>query len=362
MANSASQNDTRRVVRRLFGLSWKYRKRALEVFCFQVVLLAMTLGGVGLTGVAIDIIRHALDPSAPEPRWPLGLSPRATYSAMESLLLLGGAVVVMALVRGAAHFAYSIGVGKLVHAEIVPSLRAELYRKLQRLSFRFFDAHASGAIINRVTRDVQMLRSFVDGVVIQGAVLLLALGVFLTYMFATHVKLTLVSMVLTPLLYVVTAWFSRWARPAYQENRRLADDMVKSVAEGVEGVVVTKVFGREQQACEGFRQKNQALRDQQRAIFRNVSRFVPGIDLLNHFGIVVLMGYGALLVREREITLGDLVVFAGLLQQFATRASSMATIVNTLQQSLIGARRVFEVLDAPLEASANALTGSPIEA
>ena len=189
-----------------------------------------------------------------------------------------------------------------------------------------------------------MLRSFVDGVVIQGAVLLLALGVFLTYMLATHVKLTLVSMALTPLLYVVTVLFSRWARPAYQENRRLADEMVKSVAEGVEGIVVTKF--------DGFVGKNRALRDQQRAIFTNVSRFVPGIDLLNHLGIVVLMGYGAVLVARREITLGDLVVFAGLLQQFAARASSMAAIVNTLQQSLIGARRVFEVLDTPLEVEA----------
>lgn len=349
MVKSPSHNDTGRVVRRLLGLSWRYRKRALQVFCFQVVLLAMTLGGVGLTGVAIDIIRHSFDPSAPVPRWPLGLQPPPSFTAMEALGLLGVSVVLMALVRGAVHFAYSLGVGKLVHAQIVPTLRAELYRKLQRLSFRFFDAHPSGAIINRVTRDVQMLRSFVDGVVIQGAVLLLALGVFLSYMLATHVRLTLVSMALTPLLYVVTVLFSRWARPAYQENRRLADDMVKSVAEGVEGIVVTKVFGREREAYDGFVTKNQALRDQQRAIFANVSRFVPGVDLLNHLSIVVLMGYGALLVKKQEITLGDLVVFAGLLQQFATRASSMATIVNTLQQSLIGARRVFEVLDTPLE-------------
>ena len=49
------------------------------------------------------------------------------------------------------------------------------------------------------------------------------------------------------------------------------------------------------------------------------------------------------------MTLGQLVVFAGLLQQFATQITGMATIVNTLEQSVTAARRVFEVLDAPIE-------------
>src|SRR5690606_395492 len=83
--------------------------------------------------------------------------------------------------------------------------------------------------------------------------------------------------------------------------------------------------------------------------FRAVSLYTPLIDLLNHLSLAILMGYGAVLILRREITLGDLIVFAGLVQQFARRASNMATIVNTLQQSLTGARRVFEVLDQPLE-------------
>jgi ATP-binding cassette subfamily B protein len=59
--------------------------------------------------------------------------------------------------------------------------------------------------------------------------------------------------------------------------------------------------------------------------------------------------YGGSLVASGRISLGDLVVFAGLLRQFAARASGMADIVNTLQQSMTGARRVFEIIDAPVE-------------
>ncbi|HET9931949.1 MAG TPA: ABC transporter ATP-binding protein, partial [Polyangiaceae bacterium] len=70
---------------------------------------------------------------------------------------------------------------------------------------------------------------------------------------------------------------------------------------------------------------------------------------VNHLNVGVLLLYGGYLVVKSRLTIGDLVVFAGLLQQFSAQISSMAGIVNTLQQSLAGARRVFEVLDAKLE-------------
>jgi ATP-binding cassette subfamily B protein len=65
--------------------------------------------------------------------------------------------------------------------------------------------------------------------------------------------------------------------------------------------------------------------------------------------VAILLLYGGYLVARSTLTIGDLIVFAGLLQQFSGQISSMAGIINTLQQSLTGARRVFEVLDAPLE-------------
>ncbi|HEU5074766.1 MAG TPA: ABC transporter ATP-binding protein, partial [Polyangiaceae bacterium] len=344
----SSERARGHVVRRLLALTWRYRWRSLLVLVYQAILLGMTLGVVGLTGLSVDVIRAAIDPTAPSPRWLPGLVGLAVHQPETALALLGLLILVMALAGAALNYGYSLEVGRLVHLELVPALRLELYQKLQRLGFRFFDAHPSGAIINRVTRDVQMLRSFVDGVVIQGAVLLLALGFFLAYMLSTHVWLTLVSVMLLPLVYVTTVLFSRWVRPAYLKNRELSDQMVRVLTESIEGISVIKVFGQEAERQRSFTEKNQAVRTQQVGIFRAVSRFTPLIDLLNHLNLAVLMAYGVVLIARHEITLGDLIAFAGLLQQFARRASSMASIVDTLQQSLTGARRVFDVLDQPL--------------
>ncbi len=333
----------------MFTLAWEYRRRAIQVFALQCVMLGLTLSGVSGLGLAVDVIRAGFDPKARPAQYPFGWTEPGSWSIMEQLMTIAAVILLSALAAAGLNYWYQVTVGRLVHVEIVPSLRRRVFTHLQQLSFRFFDRHASGAIVNRVTVDIQMLRSFVDGVVIQGAVLVLALGVFLAYMLSAHVRLTLVGLTLTPILYVITTVFSRWARPAYQKSRRLADEMVRTMAEGIEGIQVTRIFGCEEAQIARFEEKNQDVRRQQFAIFGRVSRFAPTVDLVNQLNVVILLGYGGILVSRGEVSLGQLVVFVALLRQFASRASGMADIVNVLQQSLTGARRVFEVLDARRE-------------
>ena len=149
------------IIARLLRLSWRYRARTLQVFLLQVVLLAMTLSGLRFSGLAIDVIRHAMDGAARIPKWPMGIELHRDWSLTAQLLLIALAIVATATIGALLNYAYSVTVARLVHLEIVPDLRAELFTRLQRLSFRFFDRNSNGAIVNRVTADVQMLRSFV---------------------------------------------------------------------------------------------------------------------------------------------------------------------------------------------------------
>jgi ATP-binding cassette subfamily B protein len=177
--------------------------------------------------------------------------------------------------------------------------------------------------------------------------MLLSLGVYLVYMLRTHALLTAVCLALAPVLWLVTSRFSTSVRPAYAEGRRLVDRMVLAMSEGVRGMLVVKTFGREAYELARFDRHNDDVREQQRAVFRRVSRFGPTISFTSQLNLAVLMVFGGSLVSRHALSLGELIVFAGLLQQFSSQVASIAVIVNTLQQSLAGARRVFEVLDAP---------------
>ncbi|MBA2482716.1 MAG: ABC transporter ATP-binding protein [Planctomycetes bacterium] len=336
------------LIRRLLALSWAYRARCLLVLVLQVVLLVLGLAGLGFIGIGIDFINQELGQGSQSPRWPFGVAPPNAWTHTQVIFAIGGAVLAMAMIRNVVNYFNAIAVARLIQ-EIIIALRSQVYDKLQRLSFRFFDANASGSLINRVTGDVQSVRMFVDGVLMQSVIMLLSLAIYLAYMISLHPSLALACLLPVPLLYLATSTFSRWVRPAYAANREHYDKMVLTLSESVQGVQVTKAFAREAEERAKFADVNRTVLTQQRSIFWRVSMFSPVVETINLAIIVILIAFGGRLVSENEISIGDFVVFLALLQQFCGQVSSIAGIANNIQQSLIGARRVFEVLDAPIE-------------
>jgi ATP-binding cassette subfamily B protein len=336
-------------MRRLFGLVWEYRGRCWQVLGLQLVLLTMGLAGLNLTGQAIDFIRHRVS-GAPLPAGGFRIPFPADWPPERTLAVIASLILALALGRAVLNYVYSILINRLTQQEIVPQLRARVYDRLQRLSFRFFDANSTGSIINRVTGDVQAVRMFLDQVLIQSFIMVISLTVYIAYMASLHAGLTVACLATTPVLWIAAVRFSRLIQPAYARNRDLADIMVRNLAESVQGIAVTKGFGREAEDRAKFLRSNDAVLEQQQSIFWRVSVFSPAVGFLTRINMIVLLGYGGWLVAHDRLPLGaGLVVFAGLLEQFSGQVNNVANVVNGVQQSLIGARRVFEILDTPVE-------------
>ena len=349
------------LVRRLFGLAWRYRLQCLRVLALQLVLLTLGLTGLSLTGLGIDYIRHVMDPEVPLPDMRFLPTLPAGGEPLLVLLAIAGGILGFAALRSLLNYAYTLSINILVQRHLVVDLRGEVYDKLQRLSFRFFDANSTGSIITRVTGDVQAVRMFVDQVMIQCVIMVISLTVYIVFMASLSPSLTVACLATTPVLAIMSAVFSKRIQPRYAQSRRLIDRMVQHFAESVQGMQVTKAFGREAEDREAFLEKTRAVLAQQKGIFWRVSLFSPAVGLLTRVNIVILLGFGGLQVMRGELALGTgLVIFAGLLEQFSGQVNQVATLVNSVQQSLIGARRVFEILDAPVEvASAPAAIRRP---
>jgi len=342
--------ETGELVRRLLGLAWQFRKDCVQALALGLALLLLALAGLQLLGIVVDVIRHALDPSQRAPAYPFGWTPPASWTPLQAVTVLSLAIVAQALLRAVLTYQYNMVTARLTQGKIVPDLRARLYAKLQRLSFRFFDAHGSSSIFNRVTGDVQNTRLFVDGVVLQGINMLLTLVAYLIFMWRIHPSLTAACLSVTVGLWWVTHYYSGRLRPGYQQNRELYDDLVLLFTESVRGMQTVKGFAAEPHQVRRFERANDRVSDQQRKIFRDLSVFTPATQLLSQLSLVILFAYGGWLYVQGQIPLGGgLVVFAGLLQQFNGQVANITTIANSVQQSFTAARRVFEVLDTPLE-------------
>ncbi len=338
-----------RLVQRLFGLAWRYRRQCLQVLGIQLVLLTLGISGLSLTGVGIDYIKHKLE-GVPLGANKLHLTLPVDWPPWQVLALLAGIILVLAGARAVLNFTYAVAVNRVVQQRLVVDLRGEVYDKMQRLSFRFFDANSTSSIITRVTSDVQSVRMFVDQVLIQSVIMVISLTVYLVYMINLSPSLTLACLATTPLLWLLAAWHTRRTQPEYAQNRTLVEKMVQIFVESIQGIAVTKAFGREAEDRARFEAANDAVLAQQHVIFWRVSLFSPAIGFLTRINMMVLLGYGGWLVIQGRLPLGTgLVVFVGLLEQFSGQVNNVATIINSVQQSLIGARRVFEILDAPVE-------------
>jgi ATP-binding cassette, subfamily B, bacterial len=342
--------STGELVRRLLGLAWQFRSDCVVSVVQSLMLLLLGLAGLQLLGLVIDVIRHALDATQRAPVYPFGWTPPVGWSPLQIVTAMSVAIVVQAALRAALTYHYNMTTARLTQGKIVPELRDRVYAKLQRLSFRFFDVHGSSSIFNRVTGDVQNTRLFVDGVVLQGVNMILTLVVYLVFMWRIHAALTVACLSVTVGLWAVTHYYSGRLRPAYLRNRELYDDLVQLFTESVRGMQTVKGFAAEPCQIQRFEDSNCQVSGQQKRIFRDLALFTPATQILSQLSLVILFAYGGWLYVQGRVPLGSgLVVFAGLLQQFNGQVVNITTIANSVQQSFTAARRVFEVLDTPLE-------------
>ncbi len=335
----------------MLGLGLRYRWRCAAVVALHVLLVTLNVSGLGLTGVGIDFLRHEVSPDSVPPRWPFGLSPPSNWRPMTVIFVIAAVVFGIAVFQAAVRYGAAVFSAELSQ-RILTRLRAEVYDKLQRLSFHFFDANESSSLINRAAGDVNGVRTFVDGVIIRVLTVTLTLAVYLLYMLNVHVGMTLACLATSPLLWVGAVLFSRVVQPAYRQSSELVDQAITTLVENVQGAQVVKGFGREQDEITRFRNANRSIREQREGIFWRVSTFQPTMGGLTQVNMLVLIVYGGSLVIRGQIPLGaGLFVMANLLHEFANQVGNIINIANTIQASLIAAQRVFEVLDAPVQIS-----------
>ncbi len=347
MPPSGGAARQRYLLSRLFRLTARYGWGAAGLVVLNVALLALGLAGLGGVGVAVDYLREQVEPGAPAAKFPFGWHPPQDWTPRTVLYVLGAWILGTATLRAWLAYLTATTTNRLGQGQIVVELRSAIFAKMQRMSFRFFDANATGSLINRVTGDTQSVRLFIDGVAVQALNVGLATVVYVICLARIHLGLTLACFAFLPLLGLLVILFSRWLRPDYEENRKRVDRLVLVFEELARGMGVVKSFCLQDWADGRFREANAAVRDQKNSVFRKLTILHPLVSLLNQLSMAVLLGYGGWLAIRGEIPVGTgLILFAGILQQLNAQVNAIGTVADSLQQTLTGADRVYEILDA----------------
>jgi len=337
------------LLKRMLAMAWQYRRGCILPLLLQITSLSLGVLGLGLTGLGLDLIVHAADPSKRLPRFVFGWQAPLAWSPLHQVLTVCIGIISLCILRGCLGISSTIAMSRLIQGRLVVDLRAAVYDKLQRLSFKFYDSHETGSLINRVTGDIQGVSNFINGILLQLIMLVLSLVVYLIYMLRISPRLTLACLASTPILWYASYRFSRIIRPAYRRNREVFDRLILVLVENLNGMHVVKGFNLHQEQKDRFKAKNVEFTQQQRWIFFREAIFGPSISYLTQINLGILLFYGGWMVIDGQLQLGtDLFVCIGLLGSISGQVQGLAGLTNQIQWSLVSAKRVYEVLDTPL--------------
>ncbi len=243
---------------------------------------------------------------------------------------------------------------------VVHDLRARVFRHLQHLDLGFFDRRPTGALVTRVTTDIENLSEmFTSGVVVLFFDAL-KVTVVLGILFSINAQLALITLLTTPLLIGVSLGFRGGARRAHREVRARLARLNGYLQEVLNGIRVVQVFRREERVAGRF---NEALdryfEANQRTIFL-FALFYPAMSLAVYIIQGAALWAGVVAITGEALSYGAFIQFWLLLNMLVRPIRELGERYNVLQSAFASAERIFQVLDtAPSVASAAAPEALP---
>ncbi len=229
------------------------------------------------------------------------------------------------------------------------SIRNDLFRRLQKLPVRYYDANPTGEIMSRFTNDVDnidmMLNNSLTSLV-SGTITLIGTFVF---MVTTNWLLTLITVAFIPIFAKGGAMIAARSSKYYSGQQSALGAVNGYVEETVTGQKVVKVFNHEKDCVDEFTLLNNDMRDKQfKAQFWG-GVMGPIMGNTSQISYAVTVGIGGILMCVAGMSPGALTVFSTYSRQFSMPINMISQQMSTLFAALAGAERVFAVIDSPAE-------------
>ncbi|MBQ8288152.1 MAG: ABC transporter ATP-binding protein [Clostridia bacterium] len=333
------------------GKVLRYIRRRLPLLCVSFLLATvtalLTLYLPILFGDAIDCI------VAPG---------QVDFAAIGTLLAEAAAVIAL---TAAAQWLMNICNNRITY-HVVRDIRADAFRKIQKLPLSYLDTHSTGDLLSRVTADAEQ---FSDGLLMGFTQLftgvLTILGT-LFFMVRLSWQIALVVVLVTPLSLIVAAFIASRTHSMFQLQSKTRGEQTAFVEEMLTGQKVVRAFGHEDEAMKKFDEINDRLNAcSLRAIFFS-SLTNPCTRFVNSVVYAAVALVGALLVISSgsadateaaagAFTVGTLSSLLAYANQYTKPFNEISGVVTELQNSLTCASRLFELMEAPAESDDSAL-------
>ncbi|HEY8655833.1 MAG TPA: ABC transporter ATP-binding protein [Candidatus Limnocylindria bacterium] len=324
-----------RLMRRLLTYLRPYR--ALVTLAL-VVLIGQAVAEIAPPLVARFLIDTAIAPA---------IGAAATIAPEEGfrrLVPLGLAYLALLAVGAFLRYGQNI-LTTYVGQRAMYDLRVQLFGHLQHLSLSFFDRNPVGRLMTRITNDIDALTDMVtQGVVAIFGDVLMVVGIAVVLLVLDW-RLALITFISLPILILLTGYFRRMMRESFRAVRIRLARINAYLNENISGMSIVQLFTRQGRAYRQFDELNTDLLVANRGAIRAMSLFFPAVTFTRALTAAGLFIAGSRWILAGELTLGTLLAFWLLIDQFFRPIQDLSEKYNILQSAMASSERVFRLLD-----------------
>ena len=271
---------------------------------------------------------------------------QSAFDNADTLLFNGVLLVIaFAVMRGVFAFVQAY-MAELTSQGVAYSMRNDIFSKIQRLSFSYYDSQQTGQLMIRATDDVERVRLFIAQGLILAVQAVLLLVATLSILFLTNWRLTLAIIPILPLSFIIFMVFGRVAQPLFAEVQKRLSSLNTVLQENVAGIRVVKAFVRQDHEQARFEKTNIDLYDQWMRVALVFSGLFPMIFLIGQVGQAVIVYFAGGQIIGGSLTLGDYQLFSLYLVYVFFPIGQLGIIITLMAQASASSNRIFEILDA----------------
>ncbi len=277
-----------------------------------------------------------------------------------------GRLIIILLILYTVSMAFSYAqsfIMSSVSMEVTYNLRKEIDQKLSRLPLKYYDTTTHGEVLSRITNDVdtisQTLNQSLSQLITSVATVLGVLGM----MFSINVLMTVTAVFAVSLSFGLIGVILKTSQQFFKAQQQSLGKMNGHVEEMYSGHIIVQAFNQQADSIERFDVINEMLSDSAWKSQFFTSIMQPMMQFVGNVGYVIVCILGGYLAVKKVIEIGDIQSFIQYMRNFTQPITQLASISNTLQQTIAASERVFEFLDEQEEnpdpglASASSITG-----
>jgi len=307
---------------------------------------------------AISLLGMAIT-AATEPLLPALLKPMldGTFVNKDDTIIQWTPIFILVIffVRGTASFIGTYAIGWVAN-KLVMDLREAMFNKLLTLPTRFYDDHATGNLLSKLTFDVTQVTDAATSVVtvsVRDSIIIAGLLGWLLYL---NWKLTLLSLVMVPIIAVILKVLSSRLRNASREVQHAMGNITQVIEESVAAHKVVKLFGGQQYERDRFGDKVNWARRHVMKYTMAASANVPLVQMVAALALSVIIYLATVQSHNDETTVGGFLSFIAAMLMLTSPIKRLTGVSEHIQRGLAAAESVFELLDTPGETDEGTVT------